>query len=72
MARDCPYLVNVKGLSPDEAKQIALEYLKACNEVRMINDNISRLVNYYIEYAYKKGLKPLNLKTLKTKYSDLI
>jgi len=66
-----PYLVNIEKLNPEIAKQKALEYLRICNEKRPINGDLTRLVNYHVEYAYEKALKPPSLRTLKTKHPDL-
>ena len=66
-----PYLVNVKKLSLNETKQKALEYLRACNEVKPIDGNIVRLVDYYVDYAYRKRLRPISLRNLRTKFPDL-
>jgi len=66
-----PYLVNVKNMSNEAAKQRALQYLTACSKMRTLNGDPSRLVDYYIEYAKRKRLKPLSFHSLKTKYPDL-
>jgi hypothetical protein len=68
-----PYLVNVKGLSLEEAEQIALDYLTKCSRIKPIEGDLNRLVKYYVEYAARTGLKPPSLKTLRTKteYEDL-
>ena len=66
-----PYLVNIKGLSVDEAKVVALDYLKKCSERRRIKDNQQRLASYYVAYAKRTGLKPLSVETLRQKHPDL-
>lgn len=66
-----PYLVNVKGLSIEDAKQVAIQYLMECDKLKSIDANLERLVDYYVEYAERKKLKPLSFQTLKHKYTDL-
>jgi DNA primase catalytic subunit len=66
-----PYLVNVKGLSVEEAERAALQYLERCDKVRRIEDNVRRLARYYVKYAKDHRLKPLSLSKLRSKYPDL-
>jgi len=68
-----PYLVNVKGLSVEEAAEEARAYLQACSKLKPISGDLERLCRYYVEYAKRKQLKPLSLRTLQTKpeYADL-
>lgn len=65
-----PYLVNVKGLDLASAKEAALNYLLSCSELKAV-DGARRLADYYVEYAARRGLKPIALRTLKEKYLDL-
>ena len=68
-----PYLVNVKGFSVEEAAEEARAYLQACSKLKPISGDLERLCRYYVEYAKRKQLKPLSLRTLQTKpeYADL-
>jgi len=63
-----PYLINVKGISPEEATQITLDWALKNHEISPIRVNgrgatISSLTNY-IKYRAKRvaqiGLKPLS------------
>lgn len=66
-----PYLVNVQRVGREFAKKRAVEYLKACGEVRALDGSLLKLVDYYIEYSERKGLKPPSLRTLRLNYPDL-
>jgi len=66
-----PYLVNVKGLSVEEAIRQAQAYIERCSQVKTLRSDIRRLVRYYVQYAARKRLKPPSLATLKTRYPDL-
>jgi hypothetical protein len=66
-----PYLVNVKGLSIEEAEGIALEYLERCNEVRRVEGNLRGLARYYVKYAKDRMLKPISLSKLREDHPEL-
>lgn len=68
-----PYLVNVKELPLSEAIKQSYNYLIECSKVKLVEGDLHRLAEYYVEYAGRIGLKPLSLQTLKTKseYKDL-
>jgi hypothetical protein len=66
-----PYLVNVKGLDLDEAREKALTFMRECDKVKKMEGNLEGLVNYYVDYAARKRLKPLSKTTLEEKYPHL-
>ena len=68
-----PYLVNIKGLPLHEAEEIAYGWLSECSKIKLVEGDLTRLAKYYVEYAARTGLRPLNLKSLKMKpeYRDL-
>lgn len=56
-----PYLINVKGMSEDDAFKVISAYIEKCRELdpnTRINDPYIR---YQCAYAKKKGLRPLSL-----------
>ncbi len=56
-----PYLINVKGMSEDDAFKVISAYIEKCRELdpnTRINDPYIR---YQCAYAKRKGLKPLSL-----------
>jgi len=68
-----PYLVNIKGLSVEDAKKEALDYLQKCSKIKPIEGDLGRLADYYVNYASRVGLKPVSLQTLtrEPQYRDL-
>ncbi|MEM2914205.1 MAG: DNA primase noncatalytic subunit PriX [Candidatus Bathyarchaeia archaeon] len=66
-----PYLVNVKGLSIEDAERVALEYLERCNKVKKIEGNLRGLARYYVRYAMDRRLKPLSLSKLREDHLEL-
>ena len=68
-----PYLVNVKKLSLEEAYLEARRYFQECDRVKKLSRRFDREVKYYLQYAARKGLRPLSLRTLREKpeYQDL-
>ncbi len=57
-----PYLVNVKGLSPEDASKIIIDYIERCKELNPNTKINEAYIRYQCEYAKKKGLKPLSFK----------
>ena len=68
-----PYLVNVKKLSLEEAYLEARRYFQECDRVKKLSRRFDREVKYYLQYAARKRLRPLSLRTLREKpeYQDL-
>jgi len=68
-----PYLVNVKKLSLEEAYREAKRYFEKCNQVKRLEGNFEHKIKYYLQYAARKGLRPLSLRSLREKpeYQDL-
>ena len=56
-----PYLINIKGMSEDDAFKTISGYIERCKELdpnTKINDSYIR---YQCSYSKKKGLKPLSM-----------
>ena len=66
-----PYLVNVKGLSVEDATERMVEFLKRCHAVRPVRENLRSLARYYAKNAERTKLMPLSFRTLKSKYPNL-
>jgi len=68
-----PYLVNVKRLDLEEAFSEAKRYFEECDRVKGLDRGFERKIRYYLQYAARKGLRPLSLRSLREKpeYRDL-
>lgn len=66
-----PYLVNVKGLDLEEAREAALAYMRACDRVKRMEGNVEGLVRYYVDYAARKRLRPMSIRSLREKHPDV-
>lgn len=56
-----PYLVNVKGMSPEQASKVINDYINKCKELNPDTKITERYVEYQCNYAKRKGMKPLSL-----------
>lgn len=61
-----PYLVNVKGMTPEKAAETISHYIALCKTINPDTNITDRYIKYQCEYAKKKGLKPLSLKRAKS------
>ncbi|MFQ5950597.1 MAG: DNA primase noncatalytic subunit PriX [Candidatus Geothermarchaeales archaeon] len=66
-----PYLVNVKELGLEEAREAALAFIRACDKLKRMEGNVEGLVNYYVEYAARKKLRPMSIRSIREKHPDL-
>ncbi len=69
-----PYLINVKGLSFDEAFAIAREYFLRCGQVKPLSPSESsfmRQIKYYLRVAERDGYGPWRLTTIQAKDPEL-
>ncbi len=67
-----PYLVNVKGLSEEQAFEIIRDYIEKC---KMINPNTAitdSYIMYQCRYAKRRGLKPYTLAHAKELLGNLV
>ncbi|MGC8538949.1 MAG: DNA primase noncatalytic subunit PriX [Candidatus Micrarchaeia archaeon] len=67
-----PYLVNVKGLSEEQAFEIIRDYIEKC---KMINPNTAitdSYIMYQCRYAKRRGLKPYTLAHAKELLGSLV
>ncbi|MCL4373697.1 MAG: DNA primase noncatalytic subunit PriX [Candidatus Marsarchaeota archaeon] len=55
-----PYLVTVKGMSPEEASKVINDYIAKCKLINPDTKITERYVEYQCNYAKKKGMKPLS------------
>ena len=68
-----PYLVNVKKLSFEEAYEEAKRYFQECDRVKRLTRRFDHEIRYYLQYAARKNLRPLSLRSLREKpeYQEL-
>ncbi|MGC8651873.1 MAG: DNA primase noncatalytic subunit PriX [Candidatus Micrarchaeia archaeon] len=55
-----PYLVNVKGMSPEDASKVINSYIARCKELNPDTKITERYVEYQCNYSKKRGMKPLS------------
>lgn len=67
-----PYLVNVKGMSEDEAAAIILGYIERCKEINPETRVNSTYVKYQCRYAKAKGMRPLSFERAKELFRGVI
>lgn len=67
-----PYLVNIKGLSVDDAFKVITDYIEKCKTVNPDTKINETYIRYQIEYAKSKGTKPLKFSNAKELLSGLI
>ncbi len=67
-----PYLVNIKGLSEDDAAAIILEYIERCKQINPDTRINSSYVKYQCKYAKAKGLKPLSFERAKELFKGVL
>jgi len=60
-----PYLVNVKKLGLEEAYEEAWRYFQKCDRVRRLRRRFDREIKYYLQYAARRGLRPLSIRSLR-------
>ncbi len=63
-----PYLMNVKGMSEDEATKVITEYIERCRQVDPNTKINEKYIRYQCRYAKAKGLMPLS----RERASDLL
>ncbi len=67
-----PYLVNIKGLSEEEASKIIIDYIEKC---KLINPNTKvtdSYIRYQCKYAKAHGLKPLSFDRAKELFKGIL
>ncbi len=67
-----PYLVNVKGLSEEEAANIIIGYIEKC---KLLNPNTKvtdSYIRYQCKYAKEHGLRPLSLERAKELFKGIL
>jgi hypothetical protein len=65
----CPYLLNIRKLSRDEAATILKDWLEKCNCVRSLDFNIQREVSAKLKTV--KSYKPSSKETLRKEQPEL-
>jgi len=73
-----PYLINVKGISPEEASQITLDWALKNHEIspitldgrRMTISSLSNYIRYRAKRVAQIGLKPLSYEGMKKWFGD--
>jgi hypothetical protein len=66
-----PYLVNIKNLPDEQARQIIREWLKKCNLVKRISFDEASRIRYDIQSARRKRFYPIRWEQLKIENIDL-
>jgi hypothetical protein len=66
-----PYLVNVRNLSLEEAKNIADNWLRLCGASKYTDRDLYNYVPGTYKHFRKKGIKPCSLGRLKTNHRDM-
>jgi hypothetical protein len=74
-----PYLINVKGISPEEASQITLDWALKNHEIspitldgrRMTLSSLSNYIRYRAKRVAQIGLKPLSYEGVKKWFPDV-
>ncbi|MCL5008608.1 MAG: DNA primase noncatalytic subunit PriX [Candidatus Marsarchaeota archaeon] len=61
-----PYLVNVKGLSEEDAVKVINAYIDRCREINPDTKINLTYIRYQCRYAKEKGMKPLSLEKART------
>ncbi|HUC38799.1 MAG TPA: DNA primase noncatalytic subunit PriX, partial [Candidatus Acidoferrum sp.] len=56
-----PYLVNIKGVSEEDAAKIISGYIERCKVLDPHTNITDSYIRYQCSYAKKRGLKPLSL-----------
>lgn len=67
-----PYLVNVRGMSEDQAASVILEYIEKCKELNPDTNVNSTYVKYQCRYAKAKGMRPLSLERAKEMFRGVL
>ena len=60
-----PYLVNTKGLDPDMAVRVINDYIERCKQIDPSTKINESYIRYQVNYAKRKGMKPLSLEKAK-------
>ncbi|KAA2279062.1 DNA primase noncatalytic subunit PriX [Candidatus Nitrosocosmicus sp. SS] len=64
-----PYLVNVRGLSPEKVSQVVVAWLSKCNTIKPLGFDPSAAAKNQIKYV--RHYKPMSLVKLQTENRDL-
>ena len=67
-----PYLVNVKGLSEDEAAKVINDYIERCKQINPDTRINGTYIAYQCKYAKAKGLRPLSYTKAKDLFKGII
>src|SRR5689334_7779106 len=66
-----PYLINIRKLAGDEAKDMTRSWLDKCNSLRHLDFNPSNMIRRNISAIQKHGYLPIYLEKLKTECTYL-
>ncbi len=67
-----PYLVNIKGISEEDAVNIITEFIEKCRQINPDTKINSSYIKYQCKYAKTKGLKPLSLEKARDLYRGVL
>ena len=60
-----PYLVNVKGMSVEDATSAIMKYIDECKRINPNTDVSEVYIRYQCNYAKNKGMRPLSISKAK-------
>ncbi|MGC8547796.1 MAG: DNA primase noncatalytic subunit PriX [Candidatus Micrarchaeia archaeon] len=67
-----PYLTNVKGLDPDSAANIIIDYIEKCKQLNPNTRVNDAYIRYQCKYAKSHGLRPLSLSRAKELFKGIL
>ena len=67
-----PYLVNVQGLSEDDAAKVIVDYIERCKQVEPNTKVNESYIKYQCRYAKAHGTKPMSYDRAKELLKDVV
>jgi hypothetical protein len=67
-----PYLVNIKGMSEEDAAKVIIEYIERCKQIEPNTKINETYIRYQCRYAKAKGSKPLTYDNAKDLLKSVI
>ena len=66
-----PYLANIKHLEIDEVKQIIVDWLEKCSQIRPLDSDVQKTVQYALDYSINNDYLPMGVAKLKAQNAQL-
>ncbi|MGC8629015.1 MAG: DNA primase noncatalytic subunit PriX [Candidatus Micrarchaeia archaeon] len=67
-----PYLTNIRGLDPDAAANIIIDYIEKCKQLNPNTRVNDAYIKYQCRYAKEHGLRPLSLAKAKELFKGIL